>query len=66
MLDNHEIEQLMSKRVVIVLHDVTKDRVVGTYPQLDEKLMLVSSLGTDNLACLITREIRRPPRNLPD
>ena len=41
------------------------DRVVAEYPDLGNKLMLVSTLGADNLARLITNAIRKPPRILP-
>jgi TIR domain/Pentapeptide repeats (8 copies) len=41
----HEIDQLMSKRMVVVLLGLTVDRVVGTYPELADKVMLVSTLA---------------------
>jgi TIR domain/Pentapeptide repeats (8 copies) len=60
----HEIDKLMSKRMVVVLLELTVDRVVGLYPELADKVMLVSTLGTDGLARLIADAIRKPPRNL--
>jgi hypothetical protein len=61
----HEINKLLSKRMLVVLHGVAVDRVVAEYPDLGNKLMLVSTLGAENLARLITNAIRKPPRILP-
>jgi hypothetical protein len=60
----HEINKLLSKRMLVVLHGVAVNRVVAEYPELSNKLMLVSTLRAGDLAQLITNAIRKPPRIL--
>ncbi|PTN12516.1 toll/interleukin-1 receptor domain-containing protein [Nitrosomonas aestuarii] len=60
----YELKKLLSKKMIIILHDIQLDKVVSFYPGLDDKIMLTSELGVKSLSHMIAETIRRPPRNL--
>jgi hypothetical protein len=61
----YELEKLLSKRMVVILHRIQPDVAISQYPGLNDKIMLTSDLGIKSLSHMITETIRRPPRHLP-
>ncbi len=60
----YELEKLLSKRMVVILHRIQPDAAISLYPGLGDKIMLTSDLGVNSLSHMITETIRRPPRQL--
>jgi uncharacterized protein YjbI with pentapeptide repeats len=60
----YELERLLDKRLIIVLHDISPDEIKLRYPQLADKLMLPSVVGVESIAQQIVNAIRRPPHQL--
>jgi hypothetical protein len=62
----HELDQLVArrKRIFVVLHDVDRNELKVSYPQLRDLFTVSTAEGIDAVAEKIMEAIRRPPREL--